>query len=206
MNYLETIGKNAKKAFEDLKKVKHAKIKKVLENYNKSLLKNKNKIIRENLVDVKNVKRKHLVDRLILNNKRIEGIRYSINEIAKFKDPIGRVLEQWNRPNKLKIKKVSTPIGVIGVIYESRPNVTADVAALCLKSGNCSILRGGSEAFNSNKILANLFRDVLKKNNINKNCVQFIESKNRKVVDNLLSKISSYRCCIRLTINFILIC
>jgi glutamate-5-semialdehyde dehydrogenase len=192
MNYLETIGKNAKKAFEDLKKVKHAKIKKVLENYNKSLLKNKNKIIRENLVDVKNVKRKHLVDRLILNNKRIEGIRYSINEIAKFKDPIGRVLEQWNRPNKLKIKKVSTPIGVIGVIYESRPNVTADVAALCLKSGNCSILRGGSEAFNSNKILANLFRDVLKKNNINKNCVQFIESKNRKVVDNLLSKMSSY--------------
>ena len=192
MNYLETIGKNAKKAFEDLKKVKHAKIKKVLENYNKSLLKNKNKIIRENLVDVKNVKRKHLVDRLILNNKRIEGIRYSINEIAKFKDPIGRVLEQWNRPNKLKIKKVSTPIGVIGVIYESRPNVTADVAALCLKSGNCSILRGGSEAFNSNKILANLFRDVLRKNNINKNCVQFIESKNRKVVDNLLSKMSSY--------------
>ena len=192
MNYLETIGKNAKKAFEDLKKVKHAKIKKVLENYNKSLLKNKNKIIRENLVDVKNVKRKHLVDRLILNNKRIEGIRYSINEIIKFKNPIGQVLEEWQRPNKLKIKKVATPIGVIGVIYESRPNVTADVAALCLKSGNCSILRGGSEAFNSNKILANLFRDVLKKNNINKNCVQFIESKNRKVVDNLLSKMSSY--------------
>ena len=87
---------------------------------------------------------------------------------------------------------MSTPIGVIGVIYESRPNVTADVAALCLKSGNCSILRGGSEAFNSNKILANLFRDALKKNNINKNCVQFIENKNRKIVDNLLSKMSDY--------------
>jgi len=81
---------------------------------------------------------------------------------------------------------------VIGVIYESRPNVTADVAALCLKSGNCSILRGGSEAFNSNKILANLFRDDLKKNNINKNCVQFIENRNRKIVDNLLSKMSNY--------------
>ena len=192
MNYLENIGKNAKKAFEDLKNVKHAKIKKVLENYNNSLRKNKKRIIKENLKDVKNIKRKHLVDRLILNDIRIEGIRHSVNEIKKFKDPIGQVLEQWRRPNKLKIKKVSTPIGVIGVIYESRPNVTADVAALCLKSGNCSILRGGSEAFNSNKILANLFRDNLKKSSINKNCVQFIENKNRKIVDNLLSKMSAY--------------
>jgi glutamate-5-semialdehyde dehydrogenase len=192
MRYLENIGKNARKAFEHLKTVKHLKIKKVLESYNKSLLKNKKRIIRENSRDIKNVKRKHLVDRLILNDDRIESIRYSINQIAKFKDPIGQVLEQWQRPNKLKIKKVSTPIGVIGVIYESRPNVTADVAALCLKSGNCSILRGGSEAFNSNKLLANLFREVLKKNNLNKDCVQFIENKNRKIVDNLLSKMSDY--------------
>jgi glutamate-5-semialdehyde dehydrogenase len=192
MNYLEIIGKNAKKAFEDLKLVNHNKIKKVLENYNYSLLRNKKKIIKENFKDVKNVRRKHLVDRLILNDKRIEGIRYSINQISKFKDPIGRVLEQWQRPNKLKIKKISTPIGVIGVIYESRPNVTADVAALCLKSGNCSILRGGSEAFNSNKLLAKLFRESLAKNNINKNCVQFIENKNRKIVDGLLSKMSAY--------------
>ena len=125
MNYLESIGKNAKKAFEDLKGLKHKKIKKVLESYNLSLLKNTNKIIRENLKDVKNVKRKHLVDRLILDKKRIEGIRHSINEIAKFKNPVGRVLQTWRRPNKLTIKKVTTPIGVIGVIYESRPNVTA---------------------------------------------------------------------------------
>jgi glutamate-5-semialdehyde dehydrogenase len=192
MNYLETIGKNAKKAFEDLKSVNHNKIKKVLENYNYSLLKNKKRIIKENLKDVKNIQRKYLVDRLMLNDRRIEDIRYSINQISKFKDPIGRVLEQWQRPNKLKIKKISTPIGVIGVIYESRPNVTADVAALCLKSGNCSILRGGSEAFNSNKLLAKLFRESLAKNNINKNCVQFIENKNRKIVDGLLSKMSAY--------------
>jgi glutamate-5-semialdehyde dehydrogenase len=192
MNYLNNIGKNAKKAFEDLKIVKHNKIKKVLDNYNKSLLINKQKIIRENQKDVKNVKRKNLVDRLILNAKRIEGIRHSINEISKFKNPVGRVLENWKRPNNLNIKKVSTPIGIIGVIYESRPNVTADVAALCFKSGNCSILRGGSEAINSNKILANLFRESLHKNKINRNCVQFIESKDRKVVDNLLSKMSKY--------------
>ena len=192
MSYLENIGKNAKKAFEDLKTVNQSKIKKVLENYNKSLLINKKKIIKENLKDVKSVKRKHLVDRLVLDDKRIEGIRHSINQIAKFRNPIGQVLEQWQRPNKLKIKKISTPIGVIGVIYESRPNVTADVAALCLKSGNCSILRGGSEAFNSNKLLANLFRGALKNNDINKNCVQFIENKNRKIVDGMLSKMTDY--------------
>ena len=192
MKYLRTIGLNAKKAFQELKNINHTKIKLVLNNYNSSILRNKNKIIKENLKDVKNVKRKHLIDRLILNDKRIEGIRESINEIAKFKNPVGRILEKWERPNKLKIKRISTPIGVIGVIYESRPNVTADVAALCLKSGNCSILRGGSEAFNSNKFLANLFRESLNKNRINKNCVQFIERKERKIVDSLLSKMSSY--------------
>ena len=192
MNYLNNIGKNAKIAFEDLKAIKHNKIKKVLESYNRSLLTNKKKIIQENKKDIKNIKRKNFIDRLILNEKRIEGIRHSINEISKFKNPIGQILENWNRPNKLNIKKISTPIGIIGVIYESRPNVTADVAALCLKSGNCSILRGGSEAIHSNKILANLFREALQKNAINKNCVQFIENKDRKIVDNLLSKMNKY--------------
>ena len=192
MKYLKKIGLNAKKAYEELKTINHNKIKLVLNNYNSTILRNKNKIIKENLKDIKNVKRKHLIDRLILNDKRIDGIRDSINEIAKFKNPVGRILEKWERPNKLKIKRISTPIGVIGVIYESRPNVTADVAALCLKSGNCSILRGGSEAFDSNKLLANLFRESLSKNRINKNCVQFIERKERKIVDSLLSKMSSY--------------
>ncbi len=192
MKYLEKIGKNAKIAFKNLKNVSHVQIKRVLDNYNYSLLKNKKRIIKENLKDLKNVKRKHLIDRLILNEKRIEGIRHSINEIAKFKNPIGKVLEEWKRPNKLKIKKISTPIGVIGVIYESRPNVTADVAALSLKSGNCSILRGGSEAFNSNKLLANLFREALQKNRIDRNCIQFIEKKDRKIVDDLLSKMNNY--------------
>ena len=192
MSYLENIGQNAKKAFENLKAVKHSKIIQILENYNKSLLDNKQKIVKENHKDVKNSKRKHLIDRLILNEKRIESIRHSINEIAKFKNPVGQILESWKRPNKLNIKKISTPIGVIGIIYESRPNVTADVAALCLKSGNCSILRGGSEAINSNKILANLFREALQQNKINKNCVQFIDNKDRKIVDNLLSKMNRY--------------
>jgi glutamate-5-semialdehyde dehydrogenase len=132
------------------------------------------------------------MDRLMLDEKRIEGIRYSINKIIKFKNPLNKVLEDYKRPNGLRIRKVTTPIGVIGIIYESRPNVTADVSALCLKSGNCAILRGGSEAFNSNKILANLFRESLSKNKIDKNCVQFIEDKNRNNVNYLLSNMSSY--------------
>ena len=192
MRYLNNIGINSKKAFEKLKKVDHKKIRSVLENYSLNILKNKKLIIRENIKDVKNVKRKKLIDRLILNDKRIDEIRNSINDIAKYQNPIGKVLKQWQRPNKLKIKKISTPIGVIGVIYESRPNVTSDVASLCLKSGNCAILKGGSEAFNSNKILANLFRESLNNKSIDKNCIQFIEKKDRKIVDFLLSKMSKY--------------
>ena len=102
------------------------------------------------------------------------------------------VLEKWKRPNKLLIKKVSIPIGIIGVIYESRPNVTSDVTSLCFKSGNAVILKGGSEAINTNKILVKLFRMALKMNNIDENYVQFINSKNRKIVGYMLSKMSRY--------------
>ena len=186
MRYLNKIGINSKKAFLKLSKVKHEKIKTVLSSFNRNLLSNKKAIINENLKDIKSAKRKNMMDRLILNEKRIDDIRSSINEIIKFSNPVGKTLSEWKRPNGLKIKKMTTPIGVIGIIYESRPNVTADVAALCLKSGNCAILRGGSEAFNSNRILANIFRDSLSKNGLDKNCVQFIEKKNRKLVNYLL--------------------
>ena len=192
MIYLNKIGENSKKAFKKIKNLDHQIVKKVLQDYNKSILKNKNQIIKENQKDIKNIKREHLIDRLILNSKRIDGIRNSINDITKFHNPIGKVLQTWKRPNNLVIKKVSIPIGVIGIIYESRPNVTADVAALCFKSGNCAILRGGSEALNSNKILANLFRSSLQKNNTDKNSLQFIEKRNRKIVDYILSNMSKY--------------
>jgi len=192
MKKIKQIGLNAKKAFAVLNNLDEKRINKVLLAYNRLLLKNKKQILQENIKDVKNIKRKHLVDRLMLDNKRIDSIRNSINEIYKFKSPLNKVLEVWKRPSGLKIKRVTTPIGVIGVIYESRPNVTADVSALCLKSGNCGILRGGSEAYNSNKILANLFRESLKRNNVNKNCVQFIEDKNRNIVNYLLSNMSKY--------------
>ena len=192
MNYLNKIGLDAKKASLKLSKVPHKNIKKVLESFNKLLFKNKRAIIRENNKDIKNAKRKSLIDRLILDDKKIEGMRNSINEIIKFKDPIGKVLSKWTRPNGLKIRRISTPIGVIGIIYESRPNVTSDVAALCLKTKNCSILRGGSDAYNSNKLISNLFRNALTKQGIDKNSVQFIENKERKIVDNMLSKMTKY--------------
>ncbi len=192
MKYLKTVGKNSRIASKVINKISHKKIKSVLQNYNRLLLSNKKIILKENLRDIKNSKRKHLIDRLKLNDERIEGIRNSINEIIKHNDPINKVLSSWKRPSGLEIKKVTTPIGVVGIIYESRPNVTADVAALCLKSRNCAILRGGSEAFYSNKILANLFRKALSKNKVDKNCLQFIENTDRKAVDYLLSNMADY--------------
>ena len=124
--------------------------------------------------------------------KKILQIINSIKKIIKIKDPVNQTLEKWKRPNGIKIAKVTTSIGVIAVIYESRPNVTSDVASLCFKSGNPVILKGGSEAYYSNKFFANLFRKALKKNKVNENYVQFIDYKSRKVVDFLLTKMGYY--------------
>ena len=191
---LEKIGTNAKIAFQN--KISNKKKNKVLNYYIQLILKNQNKILVENAKDIKIAKfkklKENLIKRLALNNDKIRSIIKSIKTISKFKDPVDVDIETWKRPNGLKLKKVSIPIGIIGVIYESRPNVTSDVSTLCFKSGNCVILRGGSEAYFSNKILADLFRKSLEKNKINKNFVQFIENKNRKLVDYMLSKMSEY--------------
>ena len=142
------IGKKSKKAFETKL---NAKIKnKVLIDFYKLIQKHKNFIIKENKKDtevaLKKKVRGNLIDRLILNDKKIAQIINSIKKIVKLKDPTNYTLEKWTRPNGLTISKISIPIGVIGIIYESRPNVTADVASLCFKSGNPVILKGGSEA------------------------------------------------------------
>ncbi len=133
-----------------------------------------------------------MLDRLILNKIKINQIETSIKKIAKLKDPVDKIINKWKRPNGLKIKKVSIPIGVIGVIYESRPNVTSDVSSLCFKSGNAVILKGGSEAFNSNKALADLFRKALKKNRVDPNFIQFIEKKERRVVSYMLTQMKQF--------------
>ena len=193
-NYLIKLGKNSKNA--SLNNVSSNKKNKVLKDYIKLILDNQSKILLRNLKDMKIAKKnklkENLIKRLSLDKKKILQITNSIKTIIDLKDPVDRILKKWKRPNGLKIEKKTIPIGVIAVIYESRPNVTADVAALCFKSGNPVILKGGSEAFYSNKILANLFIRALKKNNINKNYVQFIESRNRKTVDFLLTKMIKY--------------
>ncbi len=191
---LINIGINAKKASKI--KVDKKNKNKVLKKYLQLINKNKKNILRENNKDIefaiKNNLPENLISRLTLNDKKLTEIKASISKIIKLNDPTNKVIDKWKRPNGLIIKKVSTPIGVIGIIYESRPNVTSDVASLCFKSGNVVILRGGSEAYNSNRILANLFRKALRTNNIDQNYVQIIKDKNRKSVDYMLSKMKNY--------------
>ncbi len=193
-NLLVKIGKQSKKAF--LSQIHSNKKNKVLKDYCSLIQKNKKIIIKENKKDIKNAFKKkikdNLIQRLILDDKKILSIIFSIKKIIKLKDPTNIVLEKWKRPNGLNISKISIPIGVIGVIYESRPNVTSDVASLCFKSGNPVILKGGSEAFYSNLILSKLFRKSLKKNQVDENFVQFLNIKNRKVVDYLLIKMNKF--------------
>ncbi len=190
--YMNLIGENAKKAI--LNKIDTKTKNKVLKKYILLIEKEKNSILKENAKDIKfaiNKKlKKNLIERLFLNSKKLNSIKQAVNNIIYLKDPINNILEKWTRPNGLIIKKVSIPIGIIGIIYESRPNVTSDVSSLCFKSGNAVILRGGSEAINTNKILAQLFRKALKENKINPNFVQFIHNKNKKLVDFMLSKMN----------------
>ena len=192
--YFEIIGRKSKKAFEN--KVKNELKNKVLNHYAHSIQKNEKSILSQNKKDISYAKKIGLKDnfisRLELDTKKLRAIISSINSISKLKDPTDRILEQWRRPNGLKIKKVSVPIGVIGVIYESRPNVTSDVSCLCFKSGNSVILKGGSEAYFTNKILSNLFRRSLKFHKIDPNFVQFVDMRSRKVVDHMLSKMTKY--------------
>tara|TARA_Y100000590_G_scaffold411393_1_gene505387 strand:+ start:684 stop:1946 length:1263 start_codon:yes stop_codon:yes gene_type:complete len=194
--YMNKIGKKAKFASQHLSNINIDKRNSVLKQFSQYLKIYSKQILNSNKRDISNAKLKKIkdgmVDRLILNSKKIEQIRKSIQEIIKFKNPLEKTLSSWKRPNGLIIKRVSIPIGVIGVIYESRPNVTSDVSALCFKTGNVVILRGGSEAFHSNKIIVKLFRKALKNKKCDENCVQFIEKKNRNYVDYLLSNMKNY--------------
>ena len=192
--YMSLIGLKARKAF--LEKVNTKTKDRVLNEYASLLDKEKKSIFKANAKDIifasKKKLKDNLIERLSIDEKKLTNIKNSIKKIAKLEDPVNNNLEKWSRPNGLKINRVSIPIGVIGVIYESRPNVTSDVAAICFKSGNSVILKGGSEATNTNKILVKLFRKTLKKNKVNENFIQFIDSKNRKMVDFMLSKMEDY--------------
>ena len=193
-SYMKKIGVKAKQASNYLSNLSEKKRNDVLKQFCIFLKVNKKQILRANKKDIKEAKKikKSMIDRLKLDEKKINEIIKSVEQIIKFKDPLGKLLKSWKRPNGLTIKKISIPIGVIAVIYESRPNVTSDVSSLCFKSGNAVILRGGSEAFNTNLLIAKLFRKALKKKGCDENCVQFIEEKNRNYVDYLLSNMQNY--------------
>ena len=194
LKYLKLIGSKAKEASKS--KINTKKKNKILLKYSKLIKINKFKIIQENKKDIDYAKRaglkNNLIERLELNENKINKIIKSVQDISKLKDPVDISLESWKRPNGLRIKRVTIPLGVIGVIYESRPNVTCDISSLCFKAGNSVILRGGSEAYFSNKILSNLFRLSLKINQVNENYIQYINSRNRKIVDLMLSKMNQY--------------
>jgi glutamate-5-semialdehyde dehydrogenase len=148
-------------------------------------------IVRENKKDLKIAQTKNyskaLVDRLGLDEKRINGMAQCLLDTAKLKDPVGELLETYNRPNGLVIKKVRVPIGVIGIIYESRPNVTSDCIGLCLKSGNAAILKGGKEAFYSNKAIFKVLKDALKNTKIPMEALQLLSSVDRRAIHYVLS-------------------
>ena len=192
--FMNLIGIKSRKASE--RKINTETKNKVLILYAQLIDKEKKSILRENIKDIAFAKNKglkeNLINRLRIDDLKLRAIKVSINKISKLKDPVNVTLKKWSRPNGLNIKRVTIPIGVIGVIYESRPNVTSDVASLCFKSGNSVILKGGSEALNTNRILAKLFRQALKKNKVNENYIQFVDSKDRKMVDIMLSKMKKY--------------
>ena len=153
------------------------------------------KILLENKKDIEIAKSNDIssamIDRLSLNETGIKNIASSIRNVAKLNDPVGRILDSWDRPNGLHIKRVSIPIGVIGIIYEARPNVTADAASLCLKSGNASILRSGSDSFHSSFAIYESIKNGLKTTSLDDNSIQFVPTKDREAVGLMLGGLGS---------------
>ena len=165
MDYLESLGVRAKRASEVLAHLDPASKNLGLRAAADALQKNTAEIIAANSIDVQNAREKglkeSLIDRLMLTKERIEGMAKGIIEVSELKDPIGEIVENFIRPNGLQIDRITVPMGVVGIIYEARPNVTADAFALCFKSGNACILRGGSDAINSNKAIVSCIRSAL---------------------------------------------
>ena len=183
MTILEEMGKKAKEAARTLAVMGEEK-NDALKLIAKALIDNTDALLAANKIDVDNGRANGLtesiIDRLSLSKARIEGMAQGVLDVAALPDPIGAVLSGSKRPNGLNITKVRVPIGVIGIIFEARPNVTSDAASLCLKSGNAVILRGGKEAINSNKCIADIMRSALEKSALDKNCIQLIEDTTRQ--------------------------
>lgn len=187
---MEQFLSEAKDASRVLSTISGAEKNRILREMAVALRENSDSLIKENAIDMANGKESNLssalMDRLFLDKGRIEGMAKAIEEISSLKEPVGRVLDGWVTETNLKIEKVSIAIGVIGIIYESRPNVTSDTAALCFKSSNVCILKGGKEAQNSNKAIAEILKDVLIKNDLPSSLISLIPDSSREGVAKLI--------------------
>ena len=187
---IKQIAINAKKASSQFSNIESEIKNKALKNLIKNIKDNSSELIKANKKDIENAISINLssakIDRLMINENRINGIVKSLEEIINIKDPVGIILSEWNRPNGLKIKKVSVPIGVIGIIYESRPNVTVDASAISIKSGNAVILRGGKDSFYSSQKLVDIIRNSFSQAGLPENAVQIVPIPDRSAVDELL--------------------
>jgi len=190
MDIVLKIAENAKKYSPIIANAKTGLKNKVLADISSELIKNSNDIIRENKIDVERSKKleisESLLDRLTLDKERIVKIARSIDQVIEFTDPVGEVIFGCNLPNGLILKNIRVPLGVIGIIYEARPNVTVDASVLCLKAGNCVILRGSSHALKTNKKIVNIMRDVLGSNNLPEDSIQIIPTGDREHAQQLM--------------------
>jgi glutamate-5-semialdehyde dehydrogenase len=188
---IREIAVSAKEASRHLRTLKRKEKDAALESIARKLIERKNDIMIQNKKDLIAAKEKGLspamLDRLTLDEKTINSIVQGLNEVILLPDPVGEVTGMWKRPNNLQVGKIRIPLGVIGFIYESRPNVTVDAASLCLKSGNAVILKGGSEAINSNLILADIIKDGLEENNLPGKAIQVIPTTDRLATTELLA-------------------
>jgi len=189
--YILNIGKKAKEASLELKGASVKARNNIINSIAKALEESKEDIFRANLIDITNGEEnglsKALIDRLTINQSRINGMIEGLKTVARFEDPLSLSNLSWRHENGMQISQVTVPLGVLGMIYESRPNVTVDVAGLSIKSGNCVILRGGSEAIHSNKALADVIREAIRKEGMNPNIVQLIEQTDRALVKTLIT-------------------
>ncbi|WP_411169382.1 glutamate-5-semialdehyde dehydrogenase [Clostridium sp. MB05] len=185
MEGLEVLGKRAKESSYDLGIASTTEKNKALDSMANALIYNKDEILKANQEDLKLAEEKGtskaMLDRLSLNDTRIEGMAKGLRDLIMLEDPIGEVVEMWKRPNGLQIGKQRVPMGVIGIIYEARPNVTCDAAGLCLKTGNAVILRGGSEAINSNKAIVKILSNAVKESGLPEFSIQLVEDTSREI-------------------------
>lgn len=192
---LETLGRNAKEAEIVLRNLDTAKKNQVLEAVADSLIANSRELLEANAIDVKNGRENQmpegLVDRLMLTEARIEGMAEGLRQVASLEDPIGEVIGMKKRPNGLLIGQKRVPLGVIGIIYEARPNVTADAFALCFKTGNVVILKGGSDAIHSNTAIVDCIRRTLEENGITRDAIQLIADTSRETAGEFM-KMNEY--------------